>query len=133
MWLHKVWEINFIILWIAVLYSNSYPYYLNENKGIDLFVLSIITIVTGIYDSRWRVFSRPRLPAIARKYMVQVYGGSLGLLRVGRTARRPSAVKQRGMECRCLARHNIPIDWIFAAWFRLSKRDFLLPEPKYIR
>ena len=38
---------------------------------------------------------------------VQIYGGSLGLLRVQRTARRPLAVKPRGMECRCLARRNI--------------------------
>ena len=39
---------------------------------------------------------------------VQVYGGSLGLLRVGtgRTAHRPLAVKPRGMECKCLARRN---------------------------
>ena len=37
---------------------------------------------------------------------VQVYGGSLGLLRVRRTARRTLAVKPRGMECRCLAPRN---------------------------
>ena len=51
-----------------MLYSNNHLYYLNGNQGIDLFVVSIITIVTGIYDFRWRVFSRPRLPAITRKY-----------------------------------------------------------------
>ena len=59
----------FITLLIAVLYCNNHPYYPNRNKGIELFVVSIITIVTGIYDSRWRVFSRPRLEtATARKY-----------------------------------------------------------------
>ena len=42
----------FITLLIAVLYYNNHPYYLNGNQGIDLFVVSIITIVTGIYDSR---------------------------------------------------------------------------------
>ena len=69
MWLYKVLEIYiFITLWITVLYYNNHPYCPNRNKGIELFVASIITIVTGIYDSRWRVFSRPRLPAIARKY-----------------------------------------------------------------
>ena len=68
-WLHKVLEIYiFITLWIPVLYHNNYPYYPNRNKGIELFVVSIIII--GIYDSRWRVFSRPRLPAIARKYRI---------------------------------------------------------------
>ena len=51
-----------------MLYYDNHPYYPNRNKGIELFVVSIITIVTGIYDSRWRVFSRPRLPAKARKY-----------------------------------------------------------------
>ena len=70
-WLYKVLEIYiFITLWIPVLYHNNHPYYPNRNQGIELFVVSIIIIVTGIYDSRWRVFSRPRLPAIARKYMV---------------------------------------------------------------
>ena len=69
MWLYKVLEIYiFITLWITVLYYNNHPYCPNRNKGIELFVASIITIVTGIYDSRWRAFSRPRLPAIARKY-----------------------------------------------------------------
>ena len=34
------------------------------------------------------------------------YGGSLGLWRVRRTARRPLAVTPRGMECRCVARRN---------------------------
>ena len=53
-----------------MLYYNNHPYYPNWNKGIYLFVVSITTIVTGIYDSRWRVFSRPRLPAIARKYSI---------------------------------------------------------------
>ena len=43
-------------------------YYPNRNKGIDLFAVSIITIVTGIYDSRWRASSRSRLPAIGRIY-----------------------------------------------------------------
>ena len=33
---------------------------------------------------------------------VQVYGGSLGLLRVQRTARIPLAAKQRGMKCNVL-------------------------------
>ena len=42
-----------------MLYNNNYPYYPNRNKGIELFVVSIITTVTGIYDSRWRVFSWP--------------------------------------------------------------------------
>ena len=51
-----------------MLYSNNHPYYPNRNKGIELFMVSIITVVTGIYDFRWRVFSRPRLPAIARIY-----------------------------------------------------------------
>ena len=37
---------------------------------------------------------------------VQIYCGSLGLLRVRRTARRPLAVKPRGMECRYLAQRN---------------------------
>ena len=37
---------------MAVLYYNNHPYYPNRNKGIDLFVVSIITIVTEIYDSR---------------------------------------------------------------------------------
>ena len=36
-----------------MLYYDNHPYYPNRNKGIDLFVVSIITIVTGIYDSRW--------------------------------------------------------------------------------
>ena len=36
----------------------------------------------------------------------QLYGGSLGLWRVRRTARRPLAVKPRGMECRRVARRN---------------------------
>ena len=68
-WLYEVLEIYiFITLWIPVLYHNNLPYYPNRNQGIELFVASIIIIVTGIYDSRWRVFSRPRLPAIARKY-----------------------------------------------------------------
>ena len=58
----------FITLWITVLYYNNYPYYPNRNKGIELFVVSIITIVTGIYNSRWRVFSRSRHTAIARIY-----------------------------------------------------------------
>ena len=39
-----------------MLYHNNYPYYPNRNKGIELFVALIIIIVTGIYDSRWRVF-----------------------------------------------------------------------------
>ena len=60
-----------------MLYRNNYPYYPNRNKGIELFVVSIILIVTGIYDSRWRVFKRPRLPAIARKYMVLRTGFSV--------------------------------------------------------
>ena len=57
-----------------MLYYNNHPYYPNRNKGIELFVVSIITIVTGIYDSRWRVFSRPRLPAIARIYTMLLFG-----------------------------------------------------------
>ena len=52
-----------------MLYSLNHPYYSDRNQGIELFVVSIITIVTGIYDSRWRVFSRPRFPEIARKYI----------------------------------------------------------------
>ena len=59
-------NINYITLLIAVLYYNNHPYYTNRNKGIDLFVVSIITIVTGMYDSRWRVFSRSRLSANGR-------------------------------------------------------------------
>ena len=45
-----------IILWLPVLYRNNYPDYPNRNTGIELFVVLIILIVTGIYDSRWRVF-----------------------------------------------------------------------------
>ena len=56
-----------------MLYYYNHPYYPNRNKGIELFVVSIITIVTGVYDSRWRVFSRPRLPAIARIYNDFIY------------------------------------------------------------
>ena len=48
----SVGNINFITLLIAVLYYNKHPYYPNRNKGIDLFVVSTISIVTGIYDSR---------------------------------------------------------------------------------
>ena len=36
----------------------------------------------------------------------QLYGGSLRLWRIRRTARRPLAVKPRGMACRCVARQN---------------------------
>ena len=36
----------------------------------------------------------------------QLYGGSLGLWRFRRTARRPLVVKPRGMACRCVARQN---------------------------
>ena len=36
----------------------------------------------------------------------KLYPGFLNLLMVGRTVRGPLAVKQRGMERRCLARHN---------------------------
>ena len=60
-----------------MLYYNNHPYYFNGNQGIDLFVVSIITIVTGIYDSRWRVFSRLRFPAIARKYRSYTYLSTL--------------------------------------------------------
>ena len=42
----------FITLLIAVLYYNNHLYYPNRNKAIELFVVSIITIVTGIYDCR---------------------------------------------------------------------------------
>ena len=52
-----------------MLYHINHPYYPKRNKGIDLFVVSIIIIVTGIYDSRWRASSRSRLPAIGRKYI----------------------------------------------------------------
>ena len=52
-----------------MLYHNNYTYYPKRNTGIELFVVLIILIVTGIYDSRWRVFFGPRLPAIARKYI----------------------------------------------------------------
>ena len=56
-WLYKVLEIYiFIILWIPVLYKLNHPYYPNWNQGIELFVVSIIAIVTGIDDFRWRVF-----------------------------------------------------------------------------
>ena len=56
-WLYKVLEIYIIIiLWLPVLYRNNYPDYPNRNTGIELFVVLIILIVTGIYDSRWRVF-----------------------------------------------------------------------------
>ena len=51
-----------------MLYYNNHPYYLNGDQGINLFVVSIITIVTGIYDSRWRASSRSRLLAIGRIY-----------------------------------------------------------------
>ena len=34
-----------------MLYQLNHPNYLNRNKGIDLFAASIITIVTGIYDT----------------------------------------------------------------------------------
>ena len=60
-----------------MLYYNNHPYYPNRNKGIELFAVSIITIVTGIYDSRWRVSSRPRLSAIARKYNIFTLHGLL--------------------------------------------------------
>ena len=54
---YKLLEIYiFITLWITALYYNNHPYYPNRNKRIKVFVVSIITIVTGIYDSRWRVF-----------------------------------------------------------------------------
>ena len=51
-----------------MLYHINQPYYPKRNKGIDLFVVSIIVIVTGIYDSRWRASSRTHLPATRRKY-----------------------------------------------------------------
>ena len=53
---------------ITELYHFNHPYCLNGNQGIDLFAASIIIIVTGIYDSRWHVSSRLRLPAISRIY-----------------------------------------------------------------
>ena len=59
-----------ITLLITELYYFNHPYCLNGNQGIDLLAASIIIIVTGIYDSRWRVSSRLRLPAIGRIYMV---------------------------------------------------------------
>ena len=52
-----------------MLYHINHPYYPKRNKGINLFVVSIIIIVTGIYDSRRRASSRSRLPATGRKYM----------------------------------------------------------------
>ena len=51
-----------------MLYYINHPYYPNRNKRVDLFAVSIIIIITIIYDSRWRVFSWPRFPAIGRKY-----------------------------------------------------------------
>ena len=45
-----VGNINFVTLLIAVLYYINHPYYPNRSKGI--FVVLIITIVTGNYDSR---------------------------------------------------------------------------------
>ena len=51
-----------------MLYHNDYTYYPKRNTVIEQFVVSIIPIVTGIYDSHWRVFKRPHLPAIARFY-----------------------------------------------------------------
>ena len=68
-WLYRVLEIYiFITLWIPVLYHNNHPYYPIRNQRTELFVVSIIIIVMEIYDSRWRVFSQPRLPVIPRKY-----------------------------------------------------------------
>ena len=45
-----------------MLYQNNYTYYPKRNTGIELFVVSIILIVTGIYDSPWRdrVYSNDR-------------------------------------------------------------------------
>ena len=57
-----------ITLLITELYHFNHPYCLNGNRGIDLLAASIIIIVTGIYDSRWRVSSWLRLPAIGRIY-----------------------------------------------------------------
>ena len=39
---------------------------------------------------------------------ISLYGGSLGLWKVRRTARRPLAVTPRGMDCRCVAQRNSP-------------------------
>ena len=49
------------------------PYYPDRNKGIDHFVTSIIVIVTGMYDSRWRVFLRLRLSANDRINILNKY------------------------------------------------------------
>ena len=51
-----------------MLYHTNHLYYPTRNKGIDLFVVSILKIVTGIYDSRWRSSSRSFLPVKNRKY-----------------------------------------------------------------
>ena len=71
-WLYKSLEIHifFMTLWLPVLYHNDYTYYPKRNTGIELLlsIMSIMPIVTGIYESNWCVFKRPRLPAIARKY-----------------------------------------------------------------
>ena len=65
---YKVVEnINCTTLLIAVLYYINHPYYPNRNKGIDLFVVSIITIVTGIYDCRLRVFQLENLVAFGKR------------------------------------------------------------------
>ena len=39
---------------------------------------------------------------------ISLYGGSLSLRKVRRTARRPLAVTPRGMDCGCVARRNSP-------------------------
>ena len=51
-----------------MLYHINHPYYPKRNKGIDLFVVTIIIIITEIYDSLWCASSRSRLPATGRKY-----------------------------------------------------------------
>ena len=61
-------NIYFITPLIAALYQLNHLYYLNGNQGIDLSAASIIIIVMGIYDSRWRVSSRLRLHTIGWKY-----------------------------------------------------------------
>ena len=54
------------------LYHFNHPYYLDGNQGIDLLAASICRIVTGIYDSRWRVSSWLRLPVIGRIYTLVI-------------------------------------------------------------
>ena len=56
-----------------MLYHTNHPYYPKRNKEIDLFLVSIIIAVTGIYDPLWRDSSRSRLPATGRKYNMKYF------------------------------------------------------------